>query len=701
MGSQEMDDIMKLLQDCMLPLTGLGSLADITHRAAQGGGWGDPHAFDEMQPGQQSSSGEQAQENAFHEWQKMVNTLFSFMTASIGDAITHIMLVLELHPSPQTWKQQNSRVGEDSHGPGGQGFAAKFEQNINIFYENRQTTLQNWCAQYDVDSPARSFEARQPEHALFNSTTPSGRRHRYQIYVILYQEYLLYAAAKAILKMVQYADSKVADGTMSKKRFLAPGGKRIRKWLTSSMLKPQSGEDNVVLESDSSESLNYGEGYKSHDPDHRPPSNAVQRLGNAIRIIPHILRSKHCAFGFRAACATMSVAIICYLRDTQAWFIEQRLVWACIMVAFSMQRTSGQSLFQFVMRAGGTLLAMVASYVVWYIVDGHTAGVLVFQFLFIASCFWVLFNRPRYIILSLLAAITCILIIGYELQVRKIGKQVSESNSQPAYPLYELAPYRLATVVGGLFVAYLWTMFPYPISEHAELRREVAATMGVLARYYSMVRETVQLRTRDGEGNLAHKTSPGYVLEKTRNRTFAQMQMLLTHLHEVNSFTPWQLNIGGAFSHDTYVALSNSLERIARCAALIGYASTSFRATHSHSENSQAEWLQTFKSLVASLDPTSHAITTRLCVLSASLSAGTPLPPYMPDFEAFQLAKRVQALDQDILSVRHLAEPGYAAFAVLQIASRTMVQELNHLTGLTRTLVGEMDFRVAVVEEGR
>ena len=51
--------------------------------------------------------------------------------------------------------------------------------------------------------------------------------------------------------------------------------------------------------------------------------------------------------------------------------------------------------------------------------------------------------------------VTTILIIGYELQVGVIGIELATSNGQPYYPLYELAPYRLATVVGGLLVAFM------------------------------------------------------------------------------------------------------------------------------------------------------------------------------------------------------------------------------------------------------
>jgi len=44
------------------------------------------------------------------------------------------------------------------------------------------------------------------------------------------------------------------------------------------------------------------------------------------------------------------------------------------MVTISMTPSAGQSVFSFLMRVGGTAAAMCSSYIVWYIVDGHTAG---------------------------------------------------------------------------------------------------------------------------------------------------------------------------------------------------------------------------------------------------------------------------------------------------------------------------------------
>ena len=100
------------------------------------------------------------------------------------------------------------------------------------------------------------------------------------------------------------------------------------------------------------------------------------------------------------------------------------------MTAISMNRLAGQSLFGFCLRVIGTAIAMVGSFLVYYIVDGHRAGVLVLEYIWICSAFYIIIKLPKFLPVGIIAAITSVLIIGYELQVDKIGVVLSESNRQ-------------------------------------------------------------------------------------------------------------------------------------------------------------------------------------------------------------------------------------------------------------------------------
>ena len=57
---------------------------------------------------------------------------------------------------------------------------------------------------------------------------------------------------------------------------------------------------------------------------------------------------------------------------------------------------------------------MCVSIVIWYIVDGKTAGVLVFFFIFSFFEMIILLKFPRLVIIAIISIVTQTLIVGYE-----------------------------------------------------------------------------------------------------------------------------------------------------------------------------------------------------------------------------------------------------------------------------------------------
>jgi hypothetical protein len=104
------------------------------------------------------------------------------------------------------------------------------------------------------------------------------------------------------------------------------------------------------------------------------------------------------------------------------------------------------------------------------------------------------------------------------------------------------------------------------------------------------------------------------------------------------------------------------------------------------------EWLDTLSKLIDTINPTSHAVTSTLSLLSASVTQGSALPPYMQIPEAYDLSRRLEALDKGILDARHIEEPGYSAYAVLQVCSSLLTDDLARLVDHVKDLVGETDF---------
>ena len=150
--------------------------------------------------------------------------------------------------------------------------------------------------------------------------------------IMLYVEFLFYETSRRTRHLIEYADQLRDSGKLSKNRLVVPGVKRIRKWFSHALHQQDLHDD------DYSEGLTVqlGEAYnKRKDPEHLPPQNAWEKSTTVFRTIAHFFASPASAFGFRVACATMSIAIISYLRDTQVFFTTQRLFWAEVRSFFT------------------------------------------------------------------------------------------------------------------------------------------------------------------------------------------------------------------------------------------------------------------------------------------------------------------------------------------------------------------------------
>jgi hypothetical protein len=147
--------------------------------------------------------------------------------------------------------------------------------------------------------------------------------------------------------------------------------------------------------------------------------------------------------------------------------------------------------------------------------------------------------------------------------------------------------------------------------------------------------------------------------------------------------------------------------------ALLGYASQAF--THPDLNNqsadptspvteepafpkrASAQWFNDFRRVIADAKVTSHETTSLLAMLSSSITNGQPLPPYLHAPPGHQLNKKLEMVDPEILSLRHIAEPGYAAFAVMSISTRCIHMDIERLLKAVKGLVGELDFSFHVV----
>jgi hypothetical protein len=159
---------------------------------------------------------------------------------------------------------------------------------------------------------------------------------------------------------------------MDKKIFIYPNLLALKAWLIEAF-ETDRDEQNVA---GTTKTVRFDDAdFRGRDPEHLPPRNIYEKVGTMLRQCYIFIGSEDSALGLWAACATMTIAILAFLRQTHLFFINQRVVWASVSIAISMSPTSGFSVFGLFGRVMGSVLAMVFTLINYYMVNGHTAYV--------------------------------------------------------------------------------------------------------------------------------------------------------------------------------------------------------------------------------------------------------------------------------------------------------------------------------------
>ncbi|KAB5523043.1 hypothetical protein GE09DRAFT_1043565 [Coniochaeta sp. 2T2.1] len=509
------------------------------------------------------------------------------------------------------------------------------------------------------------------------------------IYLIKLQEMVVAATRD----LVHFAGSKVADGTMKRSRLIHPKALNPRNWVPSS--SDVTDDDMAHANSDNQSDTIHG--LKVTDPEHLFPSNLWERSTRYLRLISDLTGSDLSKFGMRVAAASFSVGILAFLHQTQQFFIQQRGVWVMIVIVIGMSPTSGQSLFGFVARIVATTVAVVLSLAAWYIAVGKTPGVIVFLYLanIIASYPYV--KKPSLFGPSVIAIVTLNVIIAYELQVRKLGNEVSESNGQPYYPIYIFGPYKLAAVAVGCAVSFFWVIFPYPITARSRIPRLAGQALFNLARYYSATHTTIEHRITKDSQNEQQSLDRLAKLDNLRARLYKQELLLLSSLRTHCHFATYEPPIGGRFPVTIYTQIISSTHQILSVVSLMAHISQAYPASPQTGDHGQpgetASWVSNLAAAVMeSKDFQSHSTTSLLCHLASSLTNGQALPPFLFIPAPFPLARQLHHINFNLVRIRNVRNPAFAAFLSLELLRTTLDFELQKLLRNTRMLVGEVIF---------
>ncbi|KAJ5726894.1 hypothetical protein N7493_005921 [Penicillium malachiteum] len=704
LSAEDLSNIATLFRSLLLPLSGMSMLPEILETIIKNEGPRDDDARDSLDDPDEGALKQS-------EIQKVVETHHARLVDAsqlVNQGLNYFLLALELIKPKHLDKQQKAHRGgvhardEEARGetlsPLQADFTSRFEEELHGYYSRRKD-LPEALASLEAFSVSEKAGAGESRASRMLGADPDVRQ---EFFLILFMGHLQDDLLNATLQLVKFADSKIADGTMKRERLIFPRQKSIREWLS---LSTGPKDENVKPQSESRQSsrVDPGDIHQPQaftgfpDPEHLPPENILEKSSMILRTISHIIRSEQSLFGFRVSAASFSVAILAFLHQTQDWFVRQRCIWAMIVIVIGMNPTSGQTMFGFVARIVATAISLVLSLIVWYIVDGKTAGVIIFLYIANILEYYFYVKFPQYFGACVVSIVTLNVIVGYELQVKKLGITEAESTGQPYYPIYLFGPYKLAAVAAGCAISFFWVIFPYPITAKSQLRKLLGKSLFVLAKFYSAMHTTIELWLSNELGDIEDKNSTAHQLRGSRHKIFKEEMMLLNGLRMHSHFSTFEPPIGGKFPKQTYDNIISEIQRILTSMSLMAHTTQSLEGLAVEPESSPNEDAEAWKSRLAeialkSTDFNSHRITSLLCHLSAAIANAQPLPPYLSTPDSFPLARQMHKIDDELLSIRHVEDPAFSAFVALEVLRSVVSFSLQDLIDNVRKLVGELSF---------
>ncbi|KAJ5624821.1 hypothetical protein N7510_001130 [Penicillium lagena] len=712
LSAEDLNTIASLFRSLLLPLSGMSMLPEILEMIIKNEG---PYDSCNDDDGDNGFDDERGLKHS--EIQQVAQTLHErLLSASnlVKLGLHYFLLSLELIKPKHLDKQKKTRKGgvqakdEEARGetlnPLQPDFVERYKHELRNYYSR-------WKHLPEALATLEAFSASEKP-----IPTESGsqiiavdRDVRQEFFLILYMGHLQGDLLNATLQLVQFAASKIADGTIKHGRLIFPKQKSIREWLSLSTDKKAADTESDRRQpphADPSTVQRPQYDATFPDPEHLPPANVFEKLSVGLRAVSHMIKSDQSSFGFRVAAASFSVGILAFLHQTQDFFIRQRCIWAMIVIVIGMNPTSGQTMFGFVARIVATVISLVLSLIVWYIVDGKTAGVIIFLYLanVFEACtptqlydYYFYVKVPQYFGATVISIVTLNVIVGYELQVRKLGLDEATSNGQPYYPIYLFGPYKLAAVAAGCAISFFWVIFPYPITAKSQLRKLLGRSLFVLAEFYSCMHATIELWFSGELGKLQDTHSPAHKLQASRHKIFKEEMMLLTALRMHSHFSTFEPPIGGKFPKQVYDNIISEIQRILTSMSLMAHTTQKLDALSIDSEHpereSDGQWMEQLAEIaLKSPDFNSHQITSLLCHLSAAIMNAQPLPPYLSIPDSFPLARQMRRIDGELLNIRHVEDPAFSAFASLEVLRSVVSFSLQELLDNVRKLVGELNF---------
>ena len=206
--ASDISEMLRKLQDILIPLTGMSSAADIFQRIAEKWGWTEPEP---SSPSTLDSSKKVVAQDRKTQWNEIMKSLhdpFEAMTEAMNAGLQHTLYTLELAKPPKKQRIKDTRSSQEKNDdieaeagiikPGDSGYAKHLEQKIDGIYEKRKSTLKRksalalYCQQrgikIDINSLENISDLASELHTIESETQGDrlDQRNKRQLYLVLY-----------------------------------------------------------------------------------------------------------------------------------------------------------------------------------------------------------------------------------------------------------------------------------------------------------------------------------------------------------------------------------------------------------------------------------------------------------------------------------------------------------------------------------
>jgi hypothetical protein len=233
------------------------------------------------------------------------------------------------------------------------------------------------------------------------------------------------------------------------------------------------------------------------------------------------------------------------------------------------------------------------------------------------------------------------------------------------------------------------------MTDRTWLRRDLSATLYLLANYFSVINSTIKSQLDNTGGNPDTIGTPAHHLQRIRRKIFGKVMVLLPSMKQHADWQKWEPTIGGKFPRASYEDIIKRSTRVMSYLTFMSYtmnhpigahaenngrkdssmphdpkpyaqhqrqlssssrhSSASAEAQEPTPSNEQVTtdtdtdraWLDALSSVLQEISSSQHNIVSTLTLLSNSLFSGQSLPPFLPLPRPYEMTRALLRLDSN------------------------------------------------------